>query len=107
MHWNKFNLRKLLSDDIDSIVQTFFDTVVRHVNDFLEKNQVSDFIFSTEGLPYSPLLQCLEYLDRKDIASAIEVAQKEIAAGNRCGGFENEGKGFFEWVLYQYSGRDK
>ena len=96
-----------LSDDIDSIVQTFFDTVIIHVNDFLEKNQVNDFVFATESLPRGPLLRCLAYLEQKDIASAVEVAQKEIAAGNRCGGFENEGKGFFEWVLYQYSGIDK
>ena len=96
-----------LSVDIDSIVQTFFDTVIIHVNDFLEKNQVNDFVFATEGLPRGALLRCLAYLDQKDIASAVEVAQKEIAAGNRRGGFENEGKGFFEWVLYQYSGIDK
>lgn len=96
-----------LSNDIDSIVQTFFDTAIIHVNDFLENNQVNNFVFSTEGLPHGALLRCLAYLDQKDIASAVEVAQKEIAAGDKDGGFENEGKGFFEWVLYQYSDRDK
>ena len=96
-----------LSDDIDSIVQTFFDTVVMHVNDFLKNNQVSDFIFSNKNLPHGPLWKCLEYIDRKEIASAIEVAKREIASGDKDGGFENEGKGFFEWVLYQYSGMDK
>ena len=95
-----------LSDDIDSIVQTFLDTVVMHVNDFLRNNKVSDFIFSNENLPHGPLWRCLEYIDRKDIASAVEVAKREIAAGDKDGGFENEGKGFFEWVLYQYSGMD-
>ena len=85
-----------LSDDIDLIVQTFFDTVVIHVNDFLEKNQVNDFVFATEGLYHGSILQCLAYIDRKEIASAIEVAKREIASGDKDGGFENEGKGFFE-----------
>ena len=39
-----------LSDDIDSVVQTFFDKVVKCVSDFLEKNQVSDFIFFNGGI---------------------------------------------------------
>ena len=69
---------------------------------FLDNNSVGEYVLTKESSPYAPVLKCLEHLDRNDTAAALEIAHREIALGN-CGGFSNEGKTFFEWVVYRYN----
>ena len=86
-------------EDLDAVADKHCSAVVETVNSFLDNNSVGEYVLTKETSPYAPVLKCLEYLDRGDTASALEVANREIILGN-CGGFSNEGKTFFEWVVH-------
>lgn len=87
--------------DLDVIANSLCDTIVETTSQFIKEHQVNDYILSKENFPYSKTLKCLAYLDRNDVVSALDIAKKEIESGNPSGGFGNEGKGFFEWVVFR------
>lgn len=87
--------------DLDLIANSLCDTIVQTTSQFLKEHQVNDYILSRENFPYAKTLKCLAYLDMNDVASALDIARKEIESGDPAGGFENEGKGFFEWVVFR------
>lgn len=87
-------------EDIDAVADKCCSVVAETVKAFLDNNAVGEYVL-TKDCPYAPVLKCLEYLDRGDIASALEIANSEISVGN-TGGFSNEGKTFFEWVVHRY-----
>ena len=87
--------------DLDVIANSLCDIIVETTSRFLKEHQVNDYVLSKEDFPYSKTLKCLAYLDMNDVASALDIAKKEIESGNPSGGFGNEGKGFFEWVVFR------
>ena len=92
----------MFDEDLDMVANQCCSAVAATVNSFLDNNSVGEYVLTKESSPYAPVLKCLEYLDRNDTAAALEIAYHEIALGN-CGGFSNEGKTFFEWVVYRYN----
>ena len=88
-------------EDIDVVADKCCSVVAETVKAFLDNNAVGEYVLKKESSPYAPVLKCLEYIDRGDIASALEIANSEILAGN-TGGVSNEGKTFFEWVVHRY-----
>lgn len=87
--------------DLDVIANSLCDIIAETTSRFLKVHQVNDYVLSKEDFPYSKTLKCLAYLDMNDVASALDIARKEIESGDPAGGFENEGKGFFEWVVFR------
>lgn len=45
------------------------------------------------------ILKCLAYIDLEEKTKAELIAKEELTKGNK-GRFENNGKGFFEWLLF-------
>lgn len=88
--------------DIDAFVSSFYQLVIDESTDFLLKNPLDDYILSQSDIPRGDTLKCLVYLSRNDTAAAICEAKNAIATGDHLGGFENEGKGFFDWILFRF-----
>ncbi len=58
-----------------------------------------EYVFGDNIVNDKNILQCLEYLSQSNIQEAKLIAQKQLDLGD-IGKFSNEGKGFFEWILY-------
>ncbi|MBR4288198.1 MAG: hypothetical protein IKT50_02035 [Clostridia bacterium] len=91
-----------LSSDVEAIPESFLNMVEEKISFFLSKHEVNSYVLSHKDIPCSSTLMCLAFLDMDNPSAAVKIAQKEIAAGNRLGGFENEGKVFFEWILFKF-----
>ena len=91
-----------LSSDVEAIPESFLNMVEEKISFFSNKYEVNSYILSHKDIPCSSTLMCLAFLDMDNPSAAVKIAQKEIAAGNRLGGFENEGKVFFEWILFKF-----
>ncbi|MBP3568349.1 MAG: hypothetical protein J6K04_04195 [Lachnospiraceae bacterium] len=87
-----------LSENVDIIANYFLEKISEETNSFLEKYDVTQYIFSNNDEGDADILQCLSYIDSGLLSKAKEPAQKQILLGN-TGRFENEGKGFFELVV--------
>ena len=88
--------------DLDAFVESFYQTVIDESTRFLQENPLNDYILSHEVEPWGGTLKCLVHLSCNDISSAISEAKTAIASGDHDGGFVNEGKGFFDWILFQF-----
>lgn len=79
-------------------------SALEKLDDFIASNDLNYYILDKIDvqnggtLADGDLLKCLAYCDLGDIEKAKQVAQRELQNGNE-GGFENEGKNFFEWML--------
>lgn len=92
----------------ESFSDDFLQNCVEEVNDILEefliKNDINKYVlkevdFEDGGkLLDGNLLKCLAYCDLGNVSAAKKIAKEEVQKG-RDGGFENEGKSFFEWML--------
>lgn len=91
-----------LTTDVLSVATRFCTTVVNEVTEFRKKSNVNNYVVENTTIPYSSTLKCLAYIDAKRPDLAVEIAKAKIEAGDLRGGFENEGKGFFEWIILQH-----
>ncbi|MCM1090965.1 MAG: hypothetical protein NC092_10110 [Butyrivibrio sp.] len=66
------------------------------IRDFLEHHTVTEYVIE-DG--QDATLQCIAYIDIGDYEHAKEIAKAAIRDGNKER-FENEGRGFFQWVLH-------
>ena len=99
----------------ESFSDDFLQNCVEEVNDILEefliKNDINKYVlkevdFEDGGkLLDGNLLKCLAYCDLGNVSAAKKIAKEEVQKG-RDGGFENEGKSFFEWMLL-YNGSEQ
>ena len=99
----------------ESFSDDFLQNCVEKVNDILEefliKNDINKYVlkevdFEDGGkLLDGNLLKCLAYCDLGNVSAAKKIAKEEVQKG-RDGGFENEGKSFFEWMLL-YNGSEQ
>lgn len=87
-----------LLEDVNISVKNFYEIINREVNNFLNKYNVVQYIFSANEMIDANILQCLSYMDSNLTTKAKELAEKQILLGDK-GRFKNEGKGFFELVL--------
>lgn len=95
-----------IASDLDLFIRDFYKTVSEESEEFLQKNPLDDYILSNTTHPYASTLKCLVYLSRNDPASAVCEAKQAIASGDHRGGFENERKGFFDWILFRFDGQE-
>lgn len=91
-----------LNPDVCSVAEMLYNVVCEEVSEFRANYDVNEYVIEHDDIPYSSILKCLAYIDLHNPAFAVKVAQASIEAGDVHGGFENEGKGFFEWIILQY-----
>lgn len=87
-----------LSPDMDDVASSFCEKIAYEAADFLNHNDVNEYVLSKNE---SPTLKCLAYIDKNEISSAIKIAKDELKRGE-LGDVQNEGLGFFEWLLRTY-----
>lgn len=90
-----------LDEDLEGIAEKYCSIVSETAKSFLDSTSVGDYVLTKGSSPYAPVLKCLEHLIRNDANAALDIANSAIASGN-SGGFSNDGKNFFEWVVHRY-----
>lgn len=87
-----------LSEEIVNLANKYIEEVEVASANFLANNEISMYVLKHENEQDNKILKCLAYLDMKQYVQANEVAREALEVGDR-GKFENEGNGFFEWLL--------
>jgi hypothetical protein len=85
-------------EDVFELPERFVSEVKAVINSFLVDQEINKYIITHENLHDNMILKCLAYIDADESSKALLIARKELENGNK-GRFENEGKGFFEWLL--------
>ena len=91
-----------LTDDMEGIAEDFVDNATSEFANFMENNDIIDYIFSHDQIFDWEILKCLAYIDADEIAKAVDLARGQIEKGDR-GRFVNANKGFFERVILKYA----
>jgi len=86
------------SENIFELAAIFFGELKTEINRFLAEQEINKYIITCENIQDNMILKCLAYIDAAEPSKALQIARKELDKGN-TGRFENEGKGFFEWLL--------
>ena len=89
-----------LSEDVVNLSNQFIEEVELASDNFIANNEINIYVLKTEDEVDNEILKCLAYLDMKQYEQAYEIAREAIGSGYR-GRFENNGKGFFEWLLLE------
>lgn len=79
-------------------LEDLVDGTVECAKSFIQQNDINEYVFLQNDLFDGNILKCLAYCDVKKVDDAKDIARNMIASGD-TGRFENEGKGFFEWML--------
>ena len=87
-----------LTDKFDEQAEYFVELIDKCSGDFIERYEIDEYVINNENGVDKELLKCLAYLHMGKKADAMMIAQDSINNGNR-GNYENEGKGFWEWLL--------
>lgn len=87
-----------LTDKYDELSDFLIEEFSKNSNEFLNNYDVDDYIVNNRKETDDEILQCLAYIHMNCIDKAKEIAESAICDGD-TGRFENEGKGFFEWLL--------
>lgn len=88
----------------DKFLRDCVEKVQSQLESFVTKHDINEYVLSgtdfEDGgkLLDGNLLKCLAYCDLGNVSAAKKIAKEEVQKG-RDGGFENEGKSFFEWML--------
>lgn len=91
-----------LTEDIEGIAAAFVDNATSEFANFIENNDIIDYIFSHDQILDLEILKCLAYIDSDEIEEAVDLAKEQIEKGNR-GKFVNANQGFFERILLKYA----
>jgi len=85
-----------LIEDFDALAQRLITRFGEVVDAFLESHTVTEYVIENVQ---DEILQCIAYVDIGDYGRAKEIAKSAIQDGNKER-FENEGRGFFQWLLH-------
>ena len=91
-----------LTDDMEGIADAFVDNATSEFANFMENNDIIDYIFSGKQVLALETLKCLAYIDSGQESKAVELATKQIEKGD-TGQFVSANKGFFERVVIKYA----
>ena len=90
-----------IDDSIDKIGEVIIQEMEELSQHFLKNNSIDEYIIThNEGVDDN-MLKCLAYLHMNKPEKALKIARDSVEKGNH-GGFYNEGKWFFEWVICMY-----
>lgn len=87
-----------LTDKYDELADFLIEEISKNSNEFLSNYNVDDYVVNDEKGIDKEILQCLAYIHMNCSDKAKEIAKNAICVGDK-GRFENEDKGFFEWVI--------
>lgn len=87
----------MITGNVEYYAEKIFKQAEERKCEFLRKNSVNDYVMQHDEIIYSSTLKVLAYIDMGMEEKAKELAAKELKAG-KSGGFENEGRDFFDWV---------
>ncbi len=86
-------------EDVNELPERFLTEVKAVINSFLVEQDINKYVNTHEDLQDNTILKCLAFIDSDEQSKAVLIAKKELKNGNK-GRFENDGKGFFEWLLF-------
>ncbi|RDY32223.1 hypothetical protein [Lachnotalea glycerini] len=86
-------------EDVKELSESFVSEVITVINSFLVDLDINKYVITHEDLQDNMILKCLAYIDADKQSKAVLIAKKELENENK-GRFENDGKGFFEWLLF-------
>lgn len=86
-----------LTDNYEELSDFLIEKISKNSNEFLNKFDVDDYVINYEKGIDKEILQCLAYIHMDCVDKAKDIAQNAILFGDK-GRFENQGKGFFEWI---------
>ena len=86
-------------EDVNELSERFVSEVKTVINSFLGDQDINKYVITHEDLQDNMILKCLAYIDADEQLKAILIAKNELENGN-TGRFVNDGKGFFEWLLF-------
>ena len=95
----------------DKFLRDCVEKVQSQLESFVTKHDINEYVLSGTDIEDGGklldgnLLKCLAYCDLGNVSAAKRIAKEEVQKG-RDGGFENEGKSFFEWMLL-YNGPEQ
>ena len=95
----------------DTFLKECVQEVQLALEEFVTQNDINEYVLRGTDLEDGGklldgnLLKCLAYCDLGNVSAAKKIAKEEVRKG-RDGGFENEGKSFFEWMLL-YNGSEQ
>lgn len=87
-----------LSEDVFNLANKFIEEIEVASANFIENNEINTYVLNYENGQDNKILKCLAYMDMQQYEQAYEIARGALEVGDR-GNFENEGFGFFEWLL--------
>ena len=91
-----------IEENFEKLAEDFVDFINSSSRNFLESNNLEQYIIVNDKFSDCGILKCLEYIHLGEQEKAVEIANKSIE-NNEMGRFVNEGKGFFEWVVACYN----
>lgn len=86
-----------IDEDFEKFINELYDEFDMIIESFIEKNKYIDYVCN-HGIASSNEIILLYYLEQGDYEKALNIAINQIKLGNR-GGFENEGKTFYQWAI--------
>ncbi len=70
------------SDDLEQMITSLWKRIGDDVTDFMKNNSVEQIVFSIENPTINEkILQCLLYIDKKELQKAVDLAKGELAKG--------------------------
>ncbi len=88
------------AEDLDGLAKRLVTRIKEVVGDFLDRHTVAEYaIENAENIFNGDTLQRIVLVDMGEYERAKEIA-KEAVRNDDDGGFENEGRSFFQWLLH-------
>lgn len=89
-----------LSDKYEKLATELTELIDINELDFLGKYDIDEYLIEKNDYLHKEILKCLAYINKGKKSEAIKIAQLAVDNG-KIGGYINEGKGFFEWLLIE------
>lgn len=86
-----------IDEDFDKLVNELYDEFDMIIESFIDKNKYIDYVCNHKITSSNEIL-LLYFLEQGDYEKALNIAINQQKLGNR-GGFENEGKTFYQWAI--------
>lgn len=87
-----------LTDQFKELSGFLIEKIDKCSDEFLLNYNIDDYVINFEEGINKEILKCLAYIHMNCSDKAKDIAQNAIANGN-MGGYINEGKTFFEWMI--------
>lgn len=86
-----------IDEDFDKFINELYDEFDMTIESFIEKNKYIDYVCNHKTASSNEII-LLYFLEQGDYKKALNIAISQQKLGNR-GGFENEGKTFYQWAI--------